>query len=170
MPMPMHPPFKRISSSVNGSCLLSQQTQLLQQLPSLQSSQERHVQLSWFLAPHFLHRLLCIISISTLIFFTLHSALGQKTQTFFFGDGYKAPSHARRQHSSHLNFFPHPGLLEVVSLEAPNPGWELPHPDLASCQLIWLCIFFSNSFISAKRSAMGGEVPQQGPLGHDRRR
>ena len=76
-----HPPFRRISSSVNGSCLLSQHLQLLQQLPSLQSSQKPHLQSSWFLAPHLLHRLLFIISISTLIFFTLHSAFGQKTQT-----------------------------------------------------------------------------------------
>ena len=112
-----HPPCKRISSSFNGSCLLSQQTQLLQQLPRLQSSQHSHLQSSCFLAPHLLHGLLCWIAISTSIFFTLHSDLGQKTQTEWgcAGTGGSSFTTPRKELSA---------LTDASSALATSPGSE----------------------------------------------
>ena len=57
------PQCRRISLSSTGSCLLSQQGQLLQH-PSIssQSSHLLHSQSSWVFAPHMLHGLLFLIS------------------------------------------------------------------------------------------------------------
>ena len=69
------------SLNVISSRLPSQQRQLLQHSPQLQSSQQRQSPPSWFFDLHLLQGLLLMMSASSLHLFILHSVLGQTTQT-----------------------------------------------------------------------------------------
>ena len=69
------------SLNVISSRLPSQQRQLLQHSPQLQSSQQRQSPPSWFFDLHLLQGLLLMMSASSLHLFISHSVLGQTTQT-----------------------------------------------------------------------------------------